>query len=154
MTFFKILETSIVHVQFDCRLSCLTFLCATESRVLFSAHSNEKSCFCAADYFSPAGVHAVYLRSAPSCLRLCLPVSQRGLSQLEGECMPGRLLPPHQACPLAPSVSPSFLQSDSHTAWIILLPLFFCLFTPSNSLPEKPGHYSMLTKSPRVSEHM
>lgn len=80
--------------------------------------------------------------------------AQRGLSQLEGECMPGRLLPPHQACPLAPSVSPSFLQSDSHTAWIILLPLFFCLFTPSNSLPEKPGHYSMLTNSPRVSEHM
>lgn len=51
--------------------------------------------------------------------------AQCELSQRGEEGTPGRLLPPHQTCPLPLSVSPSFLPNDSHTAWVVLLPLFF-----------------------------
>lgn len=103
MTFSKILETSVVLVQFDFRLSCLTFLCASESRVLFSAHSNEKSCFCESwqlIIFLPLEFMRCIWGQLPPVRTSAFLCAQCGLSQLEGECMPGRLLPPHQPLPL------------------------------------------------------
>lgn len=126
MTFSKILETSVVLHQFDFRLSCLTFLCASESRVLFSAHSNEKSCFVSPgswlffSRWSSCGVSEVSsLPSAP--LPSCVP-NVGSVSWRESVCQVDyfHLINP---CPFCLSVFPSewFTHSVNHPLATFLL---------------------------------
>lgn len=73
----------------------------------------------AADYFSPAGIYSVYLRSAPSCLCPCFLSAQCELRHQEEERMPGTLLPPHQTCPLPrPSLTMIHTQRESYSCLI------------------------------------
>lgn len=113
----------------------------------FAACSNEKCCAGESQrliiFLLLEFMRCIWGQLLPVCASAFLS-AQCELSQRGEEGTPGRLLPPHQTCPLPLSVSPSSLPNVSHTAWVVLLPLFFpfCLFSHSFILshPQTPTH--------------
>lgn len=115
----------------------------------FAACSNEKCCAGESQrliiFLLLEFMRCIWGQLLPVCASAFLS-AQCELSQRGEEGTPGRLLPPHQTCPLPLSVSPSFLPNDSHTAWVVLLPLFFF----SSVYSCTPSYYLTLRRQPTL----
>lgn len=136
-------------------------LCATKFPVLLGACSNEK-CWAGESqrliiFLLLKFMWCIWGQLPPVCASAFLS-AQCELSQWEEECMPGRLLPPHQTCPLPlPSLRLSFTmihtQRDSSSC------LFFSVYSLSVPLTISPPDTGLLLDAlvcahSQVYEHM
>lgn len=129
------------------------------SSVLFRARSNEK-CWARESqrliiFLLLEFTRCIWGQLPPVCAATFLS-AQCELSQLEEECMPGRLLPPHQACPL-PLLSLRLSFRVIHTRRASSsCRFFFCLFslTPSHCLSSSDADLLLTLPSTHVCTHM